>query len=77
MAWFELTITYILLWWLVFFMSLPFGVKRQEDGPAGSDAGAPERPLLLVKLIVTTLVTAALTAAVHWFVQSGFITIRP
>ena len=37
-------------------MALPFGVSRQTDGAAGHDTGAPKKPLLATKVIITSLV---------------------
>ena len=37
---------YFVIWWLVLFVTLPFGVRSQhEDGgePPGTDPGAPMR----------------------------------
>jgi len=54
---------YFVLWWIVLFAVLPWGVKSQEEAgdiSPGSDPGAPVRPLLLRKAIATTLVSAAI-----------------
>jgi predicted secreted protein len=56
---------YFVLWWIVLFAVLPWGVKSQEEAgdiSPGSDPGAPARPLLLRKAIATTLVSAAIMA---------------
>jgi predicted secreted protein len=56
---------YFVLWWIVLFAVLPWGVKSQEEAGSispGSDPGAPARPLLLRKAIATTLVSAAIMA---------------
>jgi predicted secreted protein len=52
---------YFIMWWTVLFVILPFGVKSQhEDGDVveGTDPGAPQKPQLLKKAIITTLVTS-------------------
>jgi predicted secreted protein len=56
---------YFVLWWIVLFAVLPWGVQSQEEAgdiSPGSDPGAPVRPLLLRKAIATTLVSAAIMA---------------
>jgi len=53
---------YFLIWWIVLFAVLPWGVHRQDvDGeiPAGSDPGAPALPRLAAKLMWTTVVASA------------------
>jgi predicted secreted protein len=56
---------YFVLWWVVLFAVLPWGVQSQREAGEifpGSDPGAPARPLLLKKAVATTLIAAALTA---------------
>ncbi len=60
MAWTTLVGIYVIVWWIVLFAVLPFGVRaQQESGEVvpGSDPGAPAVPRLLVKLLWTTIVT--------------------
>jgi predicted secreted protein len=50
---------YFLIWWIVLFAILPWGVHSQvESGDIveGSDPGAPAIPHLVAKLVWTTLV---------------------
>jgi predicted secreted protein len=50
---------YFLIWWLVLFAVLPWGVRsQQESGEVahGSDPGAPSIPRLVAKLGWTTVV---------------------
>ena len=56
---------YFVLWWIVLFAVLPWGVESQEEAgdiSPGSDPGAPVRPLLLRKAIATTLISAVIMA---------------
>lgn len=50
---------YFLIWWVVLFAVLPWGIRAQggEDAPPGTDPGAPAVPRLVAKLIWTTLVS--------------------
>src|SRR5580698_3463717 len=59
---------FFLIWWLVLFAVLPWGVHRQdEDGaiPPGTDPGAPALPDLRRKLLWTTLVSLAIFAGCY------------
>src|SRR5580658_10762391 len=54
---------FFLIWWLVLFAVLPWGVRRQdEEGiiAPGTDPGAPALPNLRRKLLWTTLVSVAI-----------------
>ena len=77
MTWVEALVTFAVSWWLFLFMVLPWGVRAQEDGVAGTDPGAPAKPRLLLKFAITTLLALALTAAGDQVVRSGWITLRP
>jgi len=62
-------VVYILLWWWVFFMTLPFGARQPEEVEAGHADGAPVRPMLWIKAGITTIL-----ALVLWFVVDAVIT---
>ena len=52
---------YFLIWWVVLFAVLPFGVRAQgAEGVPGTDPGAPQLPRLGAKLIWTTVVATAI-----------------
>jgi predicted secreted protein len=63
MGWATGLMVYLVIWWTVLFAILPLGVKRVENPGRGEDRGAPERPELKRKAIITTLVSAALWLA--------------
>jgi len=56
---------YFIVWWLVLFAVLPFGVRSQQERgevTPGSDPGAPAIPRLARKLLWTTIVAGILFA---------------
>jgi predicted secreted protein len=63
MGWATGLMVYLVIWWTVLFAVLPLGVKRVENPGRGQDHGAPERPELKRKAIITTLVSAVLWLA--------------
>jgi len=59
---------YFLIWWVVLFAVLPWGVRSQhEEGDIapGTDPGAPAIPKLGQKLLWTTLVSLAIFGACY------------
>ena len=54
MTWLQMLIAYSVVWWLVFFMVLPFGVKTPEIPGKGHAPSAPERPNIKKKVWITT-----------------------
>jgi predicted secreted protein len=59
---------FFLIWWVVLFAVLPWGVRSQHEGgevTPGTDPGAPALPNLRRKLLWTTLVSAVIFAACY------------
>ena len=57
---------YFVVWWLVLFAVLPWGVHTQDDEGdvvLGSVRSAPARPMLVKKAIATTIVAALVVGA--------------
>jgi predicted secreted protein len=70
-------VTYIVVWWLFFFMALPFGAAPEEQPIRGNVESAPARPRLLLKMAVTTVLAGLATWAIAWFIASGLVDLRP
>ena len=70
-------VVYILLWWWVFLMSLPFGAKPSEQPEPGHAPSAPARPMLWRKVAATTVIAAILFVIVNMIIDSGIISFRP
>jgi predicted secreted protein len=76
MTWSLGTATYLIIWWVLLFAVLPFGIQSQQELNSivpGSDPGAPARPRLLMKLGVTTLTAALLWAVFDYFYLVYFV----
>jgi predicted secreted protein len=70
---------YFVLWWVVLFVTLPFGVRSQhEDGEGipGTDPGAPVATQMGRKLIWTTALSAVIFAAGLAAYQAGWLSIE-
>jgi predicted secreted protein len=72
------TVVYLLIWWTALFAILPIGTRPDPvgDPAAGGWRGAPERPLLLRKVLATTAVSAVLWLGVYALVESDWISFR-
>jgi predicted secreted protein len=69
---------YFVLWWLVLFLTLPFGVRSlHEDGGGapGTDPGAPVLARMGRKLIWTTVLSAVIFAIGAWAFYRGYFDI--
>ena len=72
----EIAVLFFLLWWVVLFTTLPFGVRRAENPQPGIDTGAPENPRLVTKALVTTGIAGSLTALIYFLVDAGLLPVR-
>lgn len=70
-------VTFAVVWWLVFFMTLPFGATPDENPAPGHVESAPARPRLLLKALIATILAGLLTWAIAWLIGSGLIDLRP
>ena len=72
MGWFTGSMLYLMLWWLVFFAVLPFGVRMPDEGEVGEGhaTSAPTRPRLWLKAGITTLIAAVLWVGAYWLITS-------
>lgn len=71
---------YIIIWWLVLFMVLPFGARSKIDAndvSEGHDSGAPARPQMLRKILITTVVSLGLFGVFYFAYTGGYINLRP
>jgi predicted secreted protein len=69
---------YFVIWWIVLFLTLPFGVRsQQEDGETvpGSDPGAPVVANMGRKLIWTTVISAVFFAVAWLAYDAGYLNI--
>jgi predicted secreted protein len=78
MGWISGIATYVIIWWLVIFMVLPWGVQPIQNGDVekGHAAGAPLRPHMLRKIALTTVIAAVLWLIAYFVVTSGAISFR-
>lgn len=70
---------FVVVWWLVLFMALPFGVKRTEESDLepGQEPGAPAKPMMWRKIAATTVVTTLIWILFYYLSENGLISFRP
>jgi predicted secreted protein len=69
---------YFVMWWIVLFLTLPFGVRSQHEdggGAAGTDPGAPVASQMGRKLIWTTIISAIIFAVAMLAYNAGYLNI--
>lgn len=69
-------LVYAVIWWLVLFTVLPWGVRRTERPEPGHAVEAPANPRIFFKFAVTTLIATVLFALAWWMISSDIISFR-
>jgi predicted secreted protein len=67
---------YFVIWWLVLFAILPWGVRTQGEAGTvepGSPESAPVHPHLVKKALITSLVAAILLGVVYVVQGMGWL----
>ena len=77
MDWFTGFVVFMLVWWTMLFAVLPLWTRPQPEADEATGwRGVPERPLLLRKFVVTTLVALVVWVAIMWVIQSPYLSFR-
>ncbi len=77
MDWFTAFVVFMLVWWTLLFAVLPLWTRpRPEADETTGWRGVPERPLMLRKLLVTTLISIVVWGAIMLVIQSPYLSFR-
>ncbi len=80
MTWFSVVVVFVIIWWLVFFMALPIGVRSPDEAgievEPGHASSAPVRPRLGLKAGVTTAISLVLWGIAYWVIEADLISFR-
>lgn len=69
-------VVYTMIWWIVFFMVLPWGAHPEKNIRLGNASSAPKNPRLLLKFLVTTFLSTLLWAIVHFLITKKIIALE-
>ena len=76
MNWVSGVVLYVILWCVVLFAVLPWGVRSADPSDLGYAAGAPANPQIWRKALWTTLITAAIWLVIFLIIQADVISFR-
>ena len=71
----SLLVVFIVIWSIVFFITLPIGIKQDKNHKAGNDKGAPANPNIKNKIFITTLISVILSIIYYLLVENRIIII--
>lgn len=67
---------YVVVWWVVLFAVLPWGVRADDRPEPGMDRGAPRQPRILLKFLVTTAVAGLVWGVIEAVILADLISFR-
>ena len=70
---FSAVVVFVLIWWMVFFCTLPFGITNIETSENGSMPGAPVKHGLKKKAIIATAISVALWGVAYAIITSDML----
>lgn len=74
----EFFVVYVISWWLVLFMVLPFGISRVDPDSLlpGQDPGSPAKGRMILKLCITSGIALVVLGIYYLVATSGLISFR-
>jgi predicted secreted protein len=66
-------IVFFMVWWTALFVVLPWGNRKSDAPELGNVASAPEKPNLLKKFVITTLLTCVIWLIIYGLIASNVI----
>jgi predicted secreted protein len=77
MNWFTGVVLYIIIWWVALFTVLPIGTNPAVSADSASGwRGAPEKPRMLRKIMITTVVATVLWTGSYMLIRSDYVSFR-
>jgi predicted secreted protein len=70
---------YFIIWWVVIFAVLPWGIRSQHEGSEmtpGTEPGAPIAPRIVAKLVWTTVVATGIFAILVVVMKYRLVTLE-
>ena len=68
---------YFVVWWVTLFVVLPFGVRNAHEAgetvAEGHEAGAPVRPMMWRKVLITTVLASFVFGLIYGELTRGWI----
>jgi predicted secreted protein len=80
MSWTTWVGIFIVVWWLVLFTTLPFGVRNADEAGEevvqGTETGAPVKHMIGRKILATTLIASAIVGTFYTLVALDLFDFR-
>ena len=68
-------VVFVSIWWVVFYMVLPFGIEIPTDHEKGQADSAPTSPMLGVKILVTSFISSLITWGIIFLIEKDYFVV--
>ena len=69
----SLILVFLMMWLIIFFMSLPFGLSVPKEQQIGNANSAPDKPNLRLKFFISFLIAFVPTLLIYWFIEKNIL----
>lgn len=77
MTWVTGIALYIVVWWVALLAVLPIGTRPMERAdPSSGWRGAPQRPRILFKVVLTSAVSCVIWGVAYFAIASDYLSFR-
>ena len=66
-------VVFFMVWWTALFVVLPWGNRKSEVVELGNVASAPDKPNILKKFVITTLLTCVIWLIIYGLIEANVI----
>lgn len=66
-------VVFLMVWWTVLFAVLPWGNRPSQAPITGNIVSAPDKPRILKKFLITTLVSVTIWLLIYGLISSNVI----
>ena len=73
MSYLSIFLVYLMIWMIVFFMSLPIGISVSENLEIGNANSAPSKTHLKLKILFSTLISIIPTYFIYWLIETEYL----
>jgi len=69
----SLILVFLMMWLIIFFMSLPFGLSVPKEQQIGNANSAPDKPNLRLKFFISFLIAFVPTSLIYWLIEKNIL----
>jgi len=66
-------LVFLMVWMIIFFISLPIGISVSRDLELGNANSAPKKTHLKLKVLLCTIISLAPTYLIYWLVKTEYL----